>query len=87
MLENWVPNIVLYIIKYFYLGEGIMTKNYDVKVFDYVEKATGAHIVKAVTTYEGKAVYAFAKCDPEDTFDYEFGKNLQFACTHGFEQQ
>ena len=53
-----------------------MIRNDEVKVYDYVEKGTGIHVVKAVTCYEGKAIYAFAKCDPEDTFDYEFGKNL-----------
>jgi hypothetical protein len=51
-------------------------KNYDIRVYDYIEKATGVHIVKAVTTYEGKAIYAFAKCSPEDKFDLEFGVKL-----------
>lgn len=49
-------------------------RNYETNVYDYVEK--GIHIVKAVTTYDGKAVYAFAKCDPNDNFDLEFGKKL-----------
>ena len=53
-----------------------MNKNYTTHVFDYIEKTTGRHVVKAVTTYEGKSVYAFAKCDPEDTFDLKFGTDL-----------
>ena len=51
-------------------------KNFEPNVYDYVEKNTGRHVVKAVTTYEGKAVYAYAKCDPQDVFDFEFGKEL-----------
>ena len=51
-------------------------RNYETKVYDYVEKTTGARVVKAVTMYAGKTVSAFAKCDPEDTFDLEFGKKV-----------
>ena len=51
-------------------------RNYETYVFDYIEKKTGRHVVKAVTTYAGKSVYAFAKCDPEDEFDFEFGKKV-----------
>ena len=51
-------------------------KNYKTHVYDYVEKSTGTKVVKAVTIYEGKAVYAQAKCDPGDDFDLEFGKKL-----------
>ena len=51
-------------------------RNYETNVYDYVEKSTGIHVVKAVTIYEGKAVYAVAKCDVRDTFDFEFGKKL-----------
>ena len=49
-------------------------RNYETNVYDYVEN--GIHIVKAVTTYEGKSVYAYAKCDPNDNFDLEFGTKL-----------
>ena len=51
-------------------------RNYSTHTYDYVEKSTGIHVVKAVTIYEGKAVYALAKCDPNDNFDLEFGKKL-----------
>ena len=51
-------------------------RNFKTNVYDYVEKTSGRRIVKAVTTYEGKAVYAVAKCDPQDIFDLEFGKKL-----------
>lgn len=51
-------------------------RNYSTKVYDYIEKDTGRHVVKAVTLYAGKPVSAFAKCDPTDTFDYEFGKQV-----------
>lgn len=48
-------------------------RNYETKVFDYVDKKTGAHIVKAETMYAGKPVSAFAKCDPNDNFSLAFG--------------
>jgi hypothetical protein len=51
-------------------------KNYETNVYDYIDSKTGAHIVKAVTTYGGKAIYAYAKCDPEDEFALEFGTQV-----------
>lgn len=51
-------------------------RNYETKTFDYVDKKTGAHIVKATTMYAGKTVSAYSKCDPRDTFDLEFGKKV-----------
>lgn len=51
-------------------------RNYETKIFNYVDKKTGANIVKATTMYAGKTVSAFSKCDPEDAFDYEFGKKI-----------
>ncbi len=51
-------------------------RNYATKVYNYVDKKTGAHIVKAVTMYAGKYVEATAKCDPSDTFDLEFGTKI-----------
>jgi hypothetical protein len=48
-------------------------RNYETKVFDYIDKKSGAHIVKAETMYAGKPVSAFAKCDPSDTFSLKFG--------------
>jgi hypothetical protein len=51
-------------------------RNYETKTFDYIDKKTGAHIVKAETMYAGKPVSAFAKCDPNDTFSLAFGKEV-----------
>ena len=51
-------------------------RNYETKVYNYVDKKTGKQIVKAITMYAGKSVSATAKCDPNDTFDYEFGAKL-----------
>ena len=51
-------------------------KNYETQVYDYVDKNTGIHIVKAVATFEGKSIYAYAKCDPDDTFDLTLGTNI-----------
>ena len=51
-------------------------KTYETYVYSYTENNTGIQVVKAVTIYEGKAIYAYAKCDPEDSFDFEFGKKL-----------
>lgn len=51
-------------------------RNYETKTYDYVDKKTGQHIVKAITMYAGKRVCAVAKCDPRDTFDLEFGTEL-----------
>jgi hypothetical protein len=51
-------------------------KNYETNVYDYIDSKTGAHVVKATTIYGGKAIYAYAKCDPEDEFDLEFGTKI-----------
>ena len=51
-------------------------RNYETKTIDYIDKKTGAHVVKAMTMYAGKPVSAFAKCDPNDNFDLEFGKEV-----------
>jgi hypothetical protein len=51
-------------------------RNYETKVYDYIDKKTGAHIVKASTMYAGKTVSAFSKCDPSDKFDLKFGTAL-----------
>jgi hypothetical protein len=48
-------------------------RNYVTHVYDYIEQSTGRHVVKATTMYAGKSVSACAKCDPDDTFDLEFG--------------
>ena len=51
-------------------------RNYETNFYDYIDKRTGAHVVKATTMYAGKQVSATSKCDPTDTFDYEFGKKV-----------
>ena len=51
-------------------------RNYDTKIYTYTDRATGALVVKAITTYAGQPVSATAKCDPTDDFDIEFGKQL-----------
>lgn len=51
-------------------------KKYDIKYYEYIEPKTERHVVKAVTFYKGNAIYAFAKCNCQDTFDYEFGMRL-----------
>lgn len=51
-------------------------RNYATNLYDYVDKKTGAHIVKATTMYAGKTVSAYAKCDPNDVFDLDFGKKV-----------
>jgi hypothetical protein len=64
----------------------ITSTDYATNIYTYVESTTGRQVVKAVTNYAGKSVYAFAKCDPEDTFDLGFGtalalKRLDFKIT------
>ena len=51
-------------------------RNYVTHVYDYVEQPSGRHVVKATTMYAGRTVSAFAKCDPTDTFDLKFGKDV-----------
>lgn len=51
-------------------------RNYETRVYDYVDKKTGAHVVKATTMYAGKNVSAFSKCDPRDAFDLELGTKI-----------
>ena len=51
-------------------------RNYEIKTYDYVDKKTGAHIVKAVTMYAGRPITAIAKCDPEDVFNLELGARI-----------
>lgn len=51
-------------------------RNYATKIYEYKDQATGCRVVKAQTTYAGKTVNAFAKCDPTDTYDKEFGEKV-----------
>jgi hypothetical protein len=51
-------------------------RNYETKIFDYIDQKTGAHVVKATTMYNGKTVSAYSKCDPNDDFDLKFGTDV-----------
>lgn len=51
-------------------------RNYETKLYQYTDKNTGQKVVKATTMYAGKSVSAIAKCDPQDTFDPNFGAAL-----------
>lgn len=51
-------------------------RNYETKIYDYIDKKTGAHVVKATTMYAGRNVSACAKCDPGDNFDLKFGTDV-----------
>ena len=35
--------------------------------------------IVAVTSYQGKTIRAVAKCDPDDEYSYDFGKDLATA--------
>ena len=48
------------------------------KYFTYYDK-NGKKTVSAVSTYAGKTVKGYAKCDPRDTYDFEAGKRLAAA--------
>ena len=51
--------------------------------FGYDEKnpdgSVRCHCVKAISTYAGKTVAGYAKCHPEDEWDWEKGKALAIA--------
>ena len=51
-------------------------RNYETKIYDYVDKKTGAHVVKATTLYAGKTISAYSRCDPNDAFDLKFGTDV-----------
>lgn len=51
-------------------------RNYATNIYEYKDHATGCMVVKAQTTYAGKTVNAFAKCDPTDTYDKKFGEKV-----------
>ena len=48
------------------------------KYFTYYDK-NGKKTVSAVSTYAGKTVKGYAKCDPRDSFNVENGKKLAAA--------
>jgi hypothetical protein len=54
----------------------MIMRNYVTNLYEYTDKKTGAHVVKATTMYAGKPVSAFAKCDPSDKFDLKFGTDV-----------
>lgn len=51
-------------------------RNYETKIYNYVDKNTGINVVKAITQYSNETIVATAKCSPEDVFDLERGKTI-----------
>lgn len=51
-------------------------RNYATNTYEYKDQKTGCMVVKAQTMYAGKTVNAFAKCDPTDTYNKEFGEKV-----------
>ena len=49
------------------------------KYYTYVDKKTGSNVIVATSTYAGKTVKGYAKCDPSDTYNFEKGKELAAA--------
>ena len=48
------------------------------KYFHYLDK-DGKNTISALSTYAGRPVKGYAKCDPRDEFDFEAGKELAAA--------
>jgi hypothetical protein len=48
----------------------------NVKLYEFVDKKTGRKVVKAISTFEGKAVWASAQCDTSDEYNAPFGAAL-----------
>lgn len=48
------------------------------KYYEYTDKG-GKKTISAVSTYAGRTVKGYAKCDPRDSFDVENGKKLAAA--------
>jgi septum formation topological specificity factor MinE len=51
-------------------------RNYETKIYDYIDRKTGAHVIKATTLYAGKTISACSKCDPGDTFNLKLGTDI-----------
>ena len=46
---------------------------------EYTDKENGKRYIIALSTYAGKTVKGVAVCDPEDEYDFEYGKRLAAA--------
>lgn len=53
--------------------------NIDKYKFAFFKDASGKQTVSAWSTYAGKTVKGYAKCDPRDEYDVEKGKKLAAA--------
>lgn len=49
------------------------------KFYHYTDKKDGKNVISAVSTYAGRTVKGYAKCDPRDTFSEENGQKLAAA--------
>lgn len=49
------------------------------KYYTFTDKNTGSNVIVAASTYAGKVVKGYAKCDPSDTYDFNKGKELAAA--------
>ena len=50
--------------------------------YEYTDKEKGCKAIKAVTTYEGRTVYGVAYLHPDDSYNYELGKEIaELRCT------
>ena len=55
-------------------------QNYPIEKYKfYTYEKNGSNVVVALSTYAGKNVKGYAKCDPSDTFSLEKGKELAAA--------
>ena len=49
------------------------------KYYTYIDKKTNANVIVAASTYAGKIVKGYAKCDPTDAYNFTKGKELAAA--------
>lgn len=51
-------------------------RNYEAKIINYVDSATGARVVKVLAEHDGKTLRACSKCHPDDNFNLELGTEI-----------
>lgn len=55
-------------------------RNYPIDKYKfYTYTKNGSNVIVAASTYAGKTVKGYAKCDPSDTYSFEKGKELAAA--------
>lgn len=55
-------------------------RNYPIDKYKYYTyEKNGSNVIVAISTYAGKTVKGYAKCDPSDTYNFEKGKELAAA--------